>query len=56
KSTEAYDRLLVAGDPHAPSPYRAIAALQHLPAFYEAFGIEEGDPMWLPPEERITAW
>ena len=56
KSTEAYDRLLVAGDPHAPSPYRAIAALQHLPAFYEAFGIEAGDPMWLPPEERITAW
>lgn len=56
QSTDAYDRLLVEADPHAPSPYRAIAALQHLPAFYEAFGIEDGDPMWLPVEERITAW
>ncbi|WOI58295.1 M13 family metallopeptidase [Palleronia sp. LCG004] len=56
KSTDAYDRLLVEADPHAPSPYRAIAALQHLPAFYEAFGIKDGDPMWLPVEERITAW
>ena len=56
KSTEAFDRLLVENDPHAPSPYRAIAALQHLPAFYEAFGIQDGDTMWLSPEERITAW
>ncbi len=56
KSTEAIDRMLVDNDPHAPSPYRAIAALQHLPAFYDAFGIQEGDPMWLPPEGRITAW
>lgn len=56
KSTDAYDRLLVENDPHAPSPYRAIAALQHLSAFHAAFGIREGDPMWLPPEERVTAW
>lgn len=40
----------------AMTGYRAIAALQRLPTFYEAFGIKEGDPIWLPPEERITAW
>ena len=40
----------------APGNYRAVAALQHLDAFYEAFGIREGDPMWLSPEKRVHAW
>lgn len=43
-------------DNHPPGMYRTYAPLQHLSAFYDAFGIEEGDPMWLPPEERVQAW
>lgn len=43
-------------DVHSPNRYRAFAPLQHLDAFYSAFGIEEGDPMWLPPEKRIKVW
>ncbi|NVK43510.1 MAG: M13 family metallopeptidase [Oceanospirillaceae bacterium] len=43
-------------DNHAPGIYRAVAPLQHLEAFYDAFDIEEGDPMWLPPEKRIDIW
>jgi putative endopeptidase len=34
-------------DNHAPGIYRAVAPLQHLEAFYEAFDIQSGDPMWL---------
>jgi len=56
KSSEQFLRMLVAGDGHPPSPYRAVAALQHVDAFYETFGIEEGDPMWLPPDQRVRAW
>ena len=41
---------------HPPGMYRTLAPLQHLDVFYEAFGIEEGDPMWLPPEQRIDVW
>ncbi len=56
KASDPFLRMLVAGDGHPPSPYRAFAALQHVDAFYETFGIEEGDPMWLPPEKRVRAW
>lgn len=56
KGAEPFLRAIVAGDGHPPNFYRAVAALQHLDAFYAAFDIEEGDPMWLPPEKRVNAW
>lgn len=56
KATDQFIRSQVTGDPHAPGNYRAVAALQHVDAFYEAFGIREGDPMWLAPEKRVNAW
>lgn len=56
KAAEPYLRAIVAGDGHPPNFYRTTAALQHLDAFYEAFGIKEGDAMWLPPERRVNAW
>jgi putative endopeptidase len=56
KTSDEFLRLIIANDPHPPGPYRAVAAPQNLDAFYEAFGIVEGDPMWLPPERRVRAW
>jgi putative endopeptidase len=56
KATDQFVRAIVATDGHPPNQYRAVAPLQHLDAFYDAFGIEEGDPMWLPPEQRVDAW
>ncbi len=49
-------RSQVARDAHPPNGYRAVAPLRHLDAFYAAFGIKEGDPMWLAPEKRVQAW
>ncbi len=43
-------------DVHAPAAQRATVPIQNMDEFYEAFGIEPGDPMFLPPEERITIW
>ncbi|GAA2853072.1 endothelin-converting enzyme [Aminobacter aminovorans] len=56
KATDQYQRAIVAGDGHPPNNYRAVAPLQHLDAFYQAFDIKQGDPMWLPPEKRVKAW
>jgi putative endopeptidase len=56
KATDQYTAYLVASDNHATGSYRSYAALQHLDAFYEAFGIKQGDPMWLAPEKRVKAW
>ncbi|MBT8258081.1 MAG: M13 family metallopeptidase [Bacteroidia bacterium] len=43
-------------DPHSPGVTRAIQPLKNIDAFYEAFGIKEGDAMYLPPEERVRIW
>ena len=43
-------------DPHALAEYRVNAVLQNLSAFHLAFDVRPGDPMWRPPEERITIW
>lgn len=56
KGKEALLRSLVARDPHPPNAYRAVAPLRHLDAFYTAFGIKAGDPMWLEPAKRVEAW
>ncbi|MDX1545149.1 MAG: M13 family metallopeptidase, partial [Christiangramia sp.] len=43
-------------DPHSPGMYRAYVPLQNIDAWYEAFTIEEGDPMYIKPEERVRIW
>ncbi len=43
-------------DVHAPDRLRGSRALQSCDEFYEAFGIEPGDGMYLPPEERVQIW
>jgi len=43
-------------DPHSPGIYRATQPLKNIDAFYEAFDIKEGDPMYLAPENRVRIW
>jgi predicted metalloendopeptidase len=43
-------------DPHAPAAVRATQPLRNCDAFYTAFSIGPGDPMYLPPAERIIIW
>jgi putative endopeptidase len=41
---------------HAPPEVRATQPLRNTDEFYDAFGIVEGDPMYLAPSERISIW
>ncbi|MES2544525.1 MAG: M13 family metallopeptidase [Bacteroidota bacterium] len=43
-------------DPHSPGMYRAYVPLQNVDAFYKAFGIEQGDGMYIAPEKRVRIW
>ena len=43
-------------DPHSPGRYRATEPLKNIDAFYEAFDIKEGDPMYVAPENRVRIW
>ncbi len=45
-------RRLLAIDPHSPTELRANA-VRNCDEFHEAFGVTEGDGMWLAPEERV---
>jgi predicted metalloendopeptidase len=43
-------------DPHSPAKFRANGAAVNVDAFYAAFDVQEGDGMYLPPEERVKIW
>ena len=43
-------------DPHSPGQYRAYVPLQNVDAFYQAFGVKEGDGMYIAPENRVKIW
>ena len=43
-------------DVHSLGKWRVNAALRNIEDFYTAFGIKEGDSMYLAPEERINIW
>jgi putative endopeptidase len=47
---------LILTDPHSPAKWRALLPLQQMQEFYDAFGIKDGDPMWLPKEKRVKVW
>ena len=35
---------------------RGLAPLRNQPGFYEAFGVKEGDKMYLSPDQRVVLW
>ncbi len=43
-------------DPHSLGRWRVNAALKNIAPFYQAFGITEGDKMYLDPSKRVTIW
>ena len=49
-------RQWLVSDPHSPDEFRVTGIVPHIPAFYDAFNIKEGDGMYLPPEDRVSIW
>jgi putative endopeptidase len=52
---ETLARQLVS-DVHSPAKWRVNGPFSDVPAFYEAFGVKEGDPMWRAPADRVSIW
>ena len=48
--------MLMQLDTHAPNVLRVNVNAQMTPEFYEAFGVQEGDGMYLKPEDRLVVW
>jgi len=48
--------LRVKSDPHSPSYYRVNGVVPNVDAFYETFGVTEGDGHYLAAEDRVRIW
>jgi putative endopeptidase len=49
-------RQLIMTNPHSPGNVRAFAPLRNVDAWYDAFGVKEGDANYVKPEERVRIW
>ena len=56
EAREEYLRTLIQSDEHAPDRVRAVQPARNMDEFFTAFGIQPGDAMYLPPEERVVIW
>jgi putative endopeptidase len=54
--TEAEIRNRTKSDPHSLGRWRVNGTLPHVDAWYDAFGVKEGDKMFLPKAERLPLW
>ena len=48
--------VLIKTDPHSPDYVRGTVPESNMNAFFETFGIKEGDKMYRAPDQRITLW
>ena len=49
-------RQRIVTDSHSPSEFRTNGVVRNMDAWYEAFGVEEGDALYLPPDRRVSIW
>jgi predicted metalloendopeptidase len=56
KTRDSQAILQIKSDPHSPRSIRGTVPEMNQTAFYEAFGVKDGDRMYLPPERRVTIW
>ncbi len=56
KARDAVLLTQIKSDPHSPDEFRVNGTVRNHPAFYVTFAVKPGDPMYLPPEQRVSIW
>ncbi len=56
KTREAQQIVQIKTGPHSPAEFRGDGAVVNQPSFYDAFGVKEGDSMFLAPDKRVIMW
>jgi putative endopeptidase len=56
KSTDDSIRQQIVSNPHAPVKYRVNGIVRNIDAWYEAFNVRPGHPLFLAPESRVRIW
>ena len=49
-------KVRIATDPHSPGEFRCNQILKNLPEFHAAFGVKEGDSLFMPKVEQVAIW
>ncbi len=49
-------RTQVKNGPHSPGEFRANGIVRNFDAWYEAFNVQPGDALYVPPEKRVRIW
>ncbi|NDE84397.1 MAG: peptidase M13, partial [Actinobacteria bacterium] len=49
-------KVRLATDPHSPGEFRCNQILKNLPQFHKAFGVKEGDSLFMPQSEQVAIW
>ena len=56
RDTDANLVRMIKTDTHSPGPFRVLGSVVNQDPFYAAFGIHEGDRMYVPPSKRVQIW
>ncbi len=56
KTRNAFMLRRLKSDPHSPEQFRVNGVVRNMDAWYAAFGVEPGDAMFLPPDQRVSIW
>ncbi len=56
KAREDSLRQQVATDPHSPGRFRLYGPVRNIDAWYDAFGVKQGDKLYIAPEKRAKIW
>jgi putative endopeptidase len=56
KVSDDYVKKQVVSDPHSPRQFRVLGPTHNINAWYDAFGVQPGDKMYVAPEKRVHIW
>jgi putative endopeptidase len=56
KTRDEQQIVYLKSDHHSPEQFRANGTLSNVNAFYQTFGVKEGDGMYRPPAQRVSIW
>jgi putative endopeptidase len=56
KLTDDAIRRQVTSDPHSPRAFRVNGPVHNIDAWYQDFGVQQGDKLYLAPDQRVRIW
>jgi putative endopeptidase len=56
KVTDDFVKKQVVSDPHSPRRFRVLGPVRNIDAWYDAFGVEPGETMYVAPGQRVRIW